>query len=176
MTIAKTIGAGAAGVALIAAPLFALAQDDDNKKSKMTASFDETAVSISISDNGSVLVRGAEVTDVSGDRITAVTEVGSLDLVWRIDTNSDTDFVDEDGAGIGSNDVNDGDYVSFSGSLDTDSEVFTVDANTVRDWSVDSDDDDDRPVFKFWTDFKSKFPGWSFWGHSQGNGNKGDKH
>ncbi len=169
MTFARTIVAGAAGVALFTAPLFALAQDDDNKKSKMTKAFDETAVSISISDNGSVLVRGAEVTDVSGDRITAVTEVGSLDLVWRIDTNGDTDFVDEDGAGIESDDVSDGDYVSFSGSLDTDGEVFTVDADTVRDWSVDSDDDDDRPIFRFWTDFKTKFPGWSFWGHAKGD-------
>ncbi len=168
MTI-KTFGAIAAAGALIAAPFVAFAQDDTKDKDKNVRSFDETAVSISISDNGSVLVRGAEVTDVSGDRITAITEVGALDLTWRIDTNGDTDFVDEDGAGIDNDDVSDGDYVSFSGTLDTDSEIFTVDADTVRDWSVDSDEDDDRPIIRFWHDFKSKFPGFSFWGHAKGD-------
>ncbi len=168
MTLTKTIGASVVGIAFVAAPLLALAHDDEIKTSKVRV-LDETAVSISIADNGSVLVRGARVTDIDNDRLIAATTVGDLTLTWRIDTTADTDFVDADGDANDIDDANDGNYVSFSGTLDTDADMFTVNADTVRNWSVGDDDDNEnnnRPFIKFWGDFKTKLPGFSFWGHA----------
>lgn len=92
-------------------------------------------IGVSINSDGGVLVRGAEVTDVSSSTITAHTSWGSAVLDWIVETDNDTEFVavkEKDG---GSADIAVGDIVSFSGKLDTEHAGFAVNADVVKDWT-----------------------------------------
>ena len=161
MTI-KTLAAGAAGIALAAAPVFALAHDDNRDANMKQPIADKTTVSVAIANNGSTLVRGAKVTDVNGDTVTATTVANGVTLTWTIDTDGDTDFVDVSSDGIARGDIDDGDYVSFSGAL---TGSLRVDADTVRDWSQGEAKNDHG----FWTSFSARFPFFSFMGHAKGD-------
>jgi hypothetical protein len=161
---------GAAAALLAATPFLALAHDGASSPAKVRPSYDASAVSVAIGPDGNVLVRGAKVTSVSGSRVTATTAWDDFTLTWRLDTDSGTDFVADDGSDADLSDIDEGDTLSFSGSVDTDAAAFTVDADTVRDWSLDGNrDDDNRPVARFWTDLKGRFPGFGFFGHAGAN-------
>jgi len=96
---------------------------------------------VAISDNGRVIVRGAEVIEVSGDTLRARTEWGATALTWTVVTDGDTDFVTKGGSGSDFNDVSIGDYVSFSGQVLESESSFTIDGDAVRNWSLDDKDD-----------------------------------
>ncbi len=101
-----------------------------------------TTLEVSITDAGKVLVRGAEVTAVSENSISARTEWGASALNWTVETDGDTSFLGRDGSGLDENDIAIGDTVSFSGSLDTNGSTFTVDADAVKNWSHGTNDTD----------------------------------
>ena len=158
--------------ALVATPALAFAQDGQGKdkgEKERGAMFDKTTVSIGISNNGSVLVRGAKVTDVNDSDLVATTIVNGVTLTWSIDADGDTDFVEADGDAMAITEISEGDYVSFSGML---TGSTSVDADTVRDWSVDEDDSDDDDKddngnhLGFWNKLKN-WPGFSFWAHAK---------
>lgn len=161
--------------ALVAVPAFAFAHggDDDGTKDDHKAGektvFDKTAVSIGISNNGSILVRGAKVTDVGDSSLTAQTVVNGVTMTWAVDTDGDTNFVEADGDTMVIADISDGDYVSFSGML---TGSAAVDALVVRDWSVDEKEGNGHNVPDeikkqgFWDRFKN-WPGFSFWAHTK---------
>lgn len=92
---------------------------------------------VSIHNDGAVLVRGATVTSLSGDVIVARTSWGDTDISWEIDTDGATEFYSKGGADSSFDNVDEGDMVSFSGSLDRDDGAFSVDAKVVRNWSID---------------------------------------
>ena len=92
---------------------------------------------VSIADNGRVIVRGAEVTSVSGGTIRAETEWGATSLQWTVNTDAGTDFVTKSGSGSELDDIAVGQYVSFSGMIDGSGTALTVDADTVKNWSLD---------------------------------------
>jgi len=117
--------------------MFAFAQnaEAENKGPRAVGS----KLEVAISDNGRVIVRGAEVTEVSGDTIRAKTEWGATELSWRIDTNNDTAFVEKSGSGSELSDISAGDYVSFSGEINEGEPVFTVSADAVKNWSLDEE-------------------------------------
>lgn len=114
---------------------------------------------IAISDAGRVIVRGAQVTQVSGSTITARTEWGPTALTWTIITDTETDFVTKGGSGSDLDSLSVGHYVSFSGQLDDSSASFMVDADAVRNWSLEGEASA-RAEAK--TDTKSR---WSEWKH-----------
>jgi hypothetical protein len=87
-TFVKQIGALVIGAAMIALPFVAFA---DNGASK-SALQNGTAVQVVISDPGTVLVRGAKVTAVSGSVITAQTTWSGVTLTWSVNTSSTTKF------------------------------------------------------------------------------------
>ncbi|MEJ0053644.1 MAG: hypothetical protein WDN10_02870 [bacterium] len=156
----RTTGTIAAGLAFAVLPAFALAHDDNSDNNLKIPAIDKTTVSISISGNGSTLVRGAKVTDISDDVITAVTAVNGTSLTWRIDTDADTDFVEADSSGSSLGAISDGDYVSFSGMLDG---AFEVNADTVRDWSIGEAKDGPRwPWYRL-----DKWPVMNFFMHAK---------
>lgn len=93
---------------------------------------------VSIADSGRVIVRGAEVTSVSDDTIRAETEWGSTALAWTINTDANTDFVTKSGSGSELRDIAVGQYVSFSGVIDGSGSALTVDADAVKNWSLDT--------------------------------------
>ncbi len=136
MTIKKTIAAGLTGLSLIAVPALALANNDSSRNAFNPRSVGST-LEVIISDSGNVLVRGAQVTDVSGSTISARTEWGNSTINWSVKTNNDTNFTGKLGGSEAFADIDDGDYVSFTGPISTGAGAFTVNATVVRDWSKD---------------------------------------
>lgn len=123
-----------AGLAVVGVLMFAFAQnaEAENKGPRAVGS----KLEVAISDNGRVIVRGAEVTEISGDTIRVKTEWGATELLWRVDTNNDTAFVEKSGSGSELSDISVGDYVSFSGEINEGEPVFTVSADAVKNWSL----------------------------------------
>jgi len=125
-TIFNSIAALALIAIVAASPLLVSANED-----KGTA--DRTGTSMTIGADGGVLVRGAEVTGVSGDTVTALTKWGDTSVTWTIATDSSTKFIDLGGKEGALVDVDAGETVSFSGHLGTG--AYTVDADVLRNWS-----------------------------------------
>ena len=94
-----------------------------------------SSLEVHINDNGSVLVRGAKVTAVSGTTITAITEWNGASMSWNINTDATTKFIELKNGQSSVSDVKVGDFVSFSGNLMAGS-AFTVQAKQVKNWSV----------------------------------------
>lgn len=122
-----------AGLAAIGLLMFAFVQNAEAHGAGARAV--GSKLEVAISDGGRTVVRGAEVTDISGDVIRARTEWGQSSLTWNIETDSNTDFVVKDGSGSDIDDISVGDYVSFSGMLNESASTFTVDADVVKNWS-----------------------------------------
>jgi len=84
-----------------------------------------------------VLVRGAKVTSVSGNTITAVSSWDSASISWNIVTDSATEFLRRFGGKSSIAEISAGDLISFQGMLQTSSaSPLTVEAKIVKDWSV----------------------------------------
>lgn len=127
-----------AGLATIGLLMTAFVHQAEAREAHKRA--DGTTLEVSINNTGGVLVRGAEVTAVSGSVITARTEWGASALTWTVDTNGDTDFVSRGNQNLDIDDIDVGDTVSFSGTLDIDGSAFNVDADVVKNWSLDTND------------------------------------
>jgi len=135
MTLQKTLAAPVFALALFMVAGTALAKDDASSQKHRVSSGEPT---VSISGNGSVLVRGATVTSVVSGSVTAKTSWDDSALTWTIDTDSDTNYVDAGGDSSSRGELSEGDTISFAGTLDG---SLSVDAHTIRNWSKDSDDD-----------------------------------
>lgn len=129
----KHIGVAALALTLIATPVLAFANSGKNK-AYAPRSVGST-LEVAIRDDGSTVVRGARVTNVSGGTITAQTIWDASSITWTVRTDGDTDFYKKSGSASVIGDISTGDYVSFSGSLTTGSS-FTVDADVVKNWSL----------------------------------------
>ncbi len=128
-----------ATAAAMALPAFAVADNDrgekndhDQREARMLGS----TLEVHINDNGTVLVRGAKVTAVSGNSITAVSSWGSTTLVWTVNVDANTQFVRRSGGASNVGEVTVGDSISFHGSLLTNSNGLVVSARVVKDWSL----------------------------------------
>lgn len=100
---------------------------------KSAGIFLRTETLVQIREDGSTLVRGAEVTAVSDSSITAETEHDGVTLSWTVRTDGGTEFVTYNGGGFDLDDLDRGDTVSFSGELTS---AFTIDADVVKDWTL----------------------------------------
>ncbi|MES2931775.1 MAG: hypothetical protein V4682_03755 [Patescibacteria group bacterium] len=148
----------AVGLAAVGVLMFAFVQNAEARNSGPHAV--GSKLEVAISDNGRVIVRGAEVTEISGDTIRARTEWGATALTWTIRTDGDTDFVTKGGSGSGLDDVSTGDYVSFSGQVLESESAFTVDADAVRNWSLESDKDDSHVRAEAKVEAKARWDEW----------------
>lgn len=81
-------------------------------------------------------VSGARVREVTDTGFVAETLWGSGKLTWTVRTNEKTPVMRKSGANIALSQITPGDYVSFSGKIQTNMPPFTVDADAVRDWSI----------------------------------------
>jgi hypothetical protein len=88
-----------------------------------------------INPNGTVLVRGAKITSISGSSISATQTWGSYSVSWVVNT-AHANLVLRYGGKATIADFAVGDYVSFEGSLDQSQSAATVNANTVKDFSA----------------------------------------
>lgn len=89
-----------------------------------------------INSNGTVLVRGAKITSISGGTIDAAQNWGAYNMNWVVNTGASTSFLRRGGTTSSMGEFSVGDYISFTGPLDTTQSVATVDASVVRDFSI----------------------------------------
>lgn len=92
-------------------------------------------VEVNIGSNGGALVRGAQVTAVSGNDVSAKTSLGASVMNWIVKTDSNTEFTANGGGASGLTNIAVGDTISFRGTIDQAVSGLTVKAKTVKDWS-----------------------------------------
>ena len=92
---------------------------------------------VQMNEDGNTLVRGAEVTALSGSMITAETDLGGVEIAWTVEADGSTDFVRHGGGSFDFADLEVGDTVSFSGDL---TGRFSVDADVVKEWPSPSEE------------------------------------
>lgn len=93
-----------------------------------------------IANNGLTLLRSARVVAVDGTTITAHTTWGSVAFVWTVRTNATqyetrewgTRFLTVDGNKNSLANIQPGDLVTITGTLDSTADVPTIDADSVR--------------------------------------------
>ncbi len=131
------------GLAIVGSLMFAFARNASahDVASKVDASTLIAAPVVQIGGNGSALVRGAKVTNISDGTLTAQTAWGDSVLTWTVATGSDTDYVRVDGEDADRTDIGLNDAISFSGSLDQSTGALRVSAEVVRDWSLAAQND-----------------------------------
>ncbi|MFZ2886237.1 MAG: DUF5666 domain-containing protein [Minisyncoccia bacterium] len=99
----------------------------------------QAGIEVQIGAQGNALVRGAQVTSVSGSEINANTSLGSSVLSWIVKTDSNTDFTANKGGAEGIANIAVGDTISFRGAIDQTVSGLRVNARQVKDWtSVES--------------------------------------
>jgi len=96
------------------------------------------ALEVVMSESGRVNVKGARVREVTATGFRAETLWGAGKLTWNVQTNDKTPVSRKDGGRIALTQVTPGDYVSFTGTIQSNMAPFTVNADTVRDWSISS--------------------------------------
>ena len=92
-------------------------------------------VEVNIGANGGALVRGATVTSVSGNDVSAKTSLGASVMNWIVKIDSNTDFSANKGGATGLAQIAVGDVISFRGAIDQAVAGLTVKAKVVKDWS-----------------------------------------
>ena len=95
-----------------------------------------STLEVHIGNDGKVAVRGAKVTAISGSSISTSATFGAMTMNWVVNTNSSTEFLRRYGGKTTIAEIQVGDFVSFSGMLDTTQSIPTVNAVTIKDWSI----------------------------------------
>lgn len=95
-----------------------------------------TTLESHINNDGSVILRGAKIVAISGSGITVTQTWGSYLSTWVINTDSSTELLRRYGATSSLAEFSIGDYVSVRGTLDTTKAVQSINAKTVRDYSI----------------------------------------
>lgn len=111
-------------------PLVSLAKSGNNGK------VNGSAREVHIAEDGTVLVRGATISSISGNTIVASVTWGNSGLSWTVRTDGSTEFVRSSGGTNRVGDLATGHVISFAGILDASSTPFTVNAKVVKDWSL----------------------------------------
>lgn len=158
-TYTKLITAGALAAALMVAPAFAFAHDGKKAVTTRAHASLGSAVQVFTNGDGDTVVRGARVTAVSSGELTAMTYWLGRTSTWTIDIDSNTEFINREGDAIDLDDINEGDYVSFSGTLGAD---LTIDADVVKNWS-DLEFTNEKRDARDWKNVP-RGNAWGFWG------------
>lgn len=134
-------------LALILGAVVPALADNDNGKGKGKGNDDAfrlakeaksigSMLEVHITDTGKVLVRGAKVTAVSGNTISAETLWGSAVMTWSVLTDGSTEFIRRAGGKGSVSDIAVGDLISFQGTLQTSvASPLTVQAKIVKNWT-----------------------------------------
>ena len=94
-------------------------------------------VEVAITNDGHVLVRGAKVTAVNGNTITAQTVWGATTMNWMVNAG-EAEFLNVNGSNSALAQVSVGDTISFAGSWNPNGAALNLNARIVKDWSVGS--------------------------------------
>lgn len=88
-----------------------------------------------IANNGLISMRGARITSISGNSLTAVLSWGSQSFTWNITTSpgsKGTTFLNKAGEKISFTDLQVGSYISIAGLLDTSAPDPAIAAQIIR--------------------------------------------
>lgn len=111
--------------------------DEDGGSHMREAKSIGSTLEVHVSDNGKVLVRGAKVTAISGNVVSAAVTWGSVSLNWNVVADANTQLVRRSGGASSIAEISVGDFMSFQGMLVTGvSSPLTVQAQVIKDWSV----------------------------------------
>lgn len=91
---------------------------------------------VEITPAGKVLVRGAKITAISGNEITTKVSFGTPEILWVVRTSPSTQLSRLFGGKTTLSEFSVGDVVSFSGVLVDSVSPLTVQADVVKDWSI----------------------------------------
>jgi hypothetical protein len=91
------------------------------------------ASQVSIASSGQVIVKGATVTSVSGNTITARVAWGSMSFIWTVTTDGSTHFSPATSSSAALKAIKIGDTIAFTGDIDTSVYNPTVIASVVKD-------------------------------------------
>lgn len=107
-----------------------------------------STLEVHINDNGTTLVRGAKVTAVSGNTISATTGWGNTVIAWTVITDGNTQFTRRFGGkgSVAETLVNH--IISFQGPLATGGTGLTVNAKVVKNWSTEKVESAQSRVFE----------------------------
>ncbi len=135
MTNISKIGVlSASALLVLSASSVAFADTNQDEHSRVEAV--GSTLEVHITHAGGVLARGAKVTAVGTSSITASQTWGSYVSVWTVNVVPSTDFYRRFGGASTLSEVHIGDYISFSGMLDTAQPQGTVNAKVIKDFSV----------------------------------------
>lgn len=95
-----------------------------------------TTLESHINNDGTVVLRGAKITAISGSAITITQTWGTYLSTWVVAIDPTTGLVRRYGATSSLAEFSVGDYVAVKGMLDTTKSVQTVSAKTIRDYSI----------------------------------------
>ncbi len=94
-----------------------------------------STLEVHIFNNGSVLARGAKITGIDNGVISAETVLGGATLDWVINTDS-AKYIRKFGGVSDVSELAVGDIISFHGMLIKTTSALTVNADTIKDWSI----------------------------------------
>ena len=89
-----------------------------------------------INNDGSVLIRGAKITAISGSSLMVSQTWGAYVSTWTINTGPSTEIIRRYGGVSSFAEFAVGDYVAAKGMLDTTKTQSTITAKVVRDYSI----------------------------------------
>lgn len=95
-----------------------------------------TTLEVHVNDNGKTLVRGAKVMAISGGTINATTVWGGVALNWTVLADANTQFINHFDGRTMLAEIKVGDMISFRGQLVTTGTGLSVQAETLKDWSL----------------------------------------
>ena len=116
---------------------------EDNGKSEQAkeAHNNGSTLEVHFFDNGKVLVRGAKVTAVTADTVSAFTSWGTVNLNWSVNVMSNSQMFKKTGGSSSISEILVGDFVSFQGNLvATSSSPIVVNASVIKDWTIQQKD------------------------------------
>jgi hypothetical protein len=102
----------------------------------VVTAYADSVPNVSIAGNGQAMVKGARVTAITTDSITAVTEWGSTNIPWTIEITGNTRFTPEFEHQTLREMVQVGETIGFNGTIDHKTHPLTVYATSVRNESV----------------------------------------
>ncbi|HEU5114746.1 MAG TPA: DUF5666 domain-containing protein [Candidatus Paceibacterota bacterium] len=95
-----------------------------------------SALEVHLYDNGKAVLRGVHVTAVNGTNISAATDYGSYAINWTINAANLSQIDRRYGGHTPVSEIQVGDYLGVSGSLDETASSPTVVATYIKDWSL----------------------------------------
>jgi hypothetical protein len=104
--------------------------------SVVTANAETSISQVSVASNGSVQIKGATITKISGNEITAVTQWGAAKMTWRIYVSGSTRFIPQAESKVAIKALKTGHVIGFSGTMDPNAALPTVYAGSLRNETV----------------------------------------